>query len=288
MSKRRFRIPGLAILALALTWISPTFATPAEAAETVKESFQKTYPLQSGGQIWVENRNGGITVEAWDRNEVRVDAVKQVKAGSAEKAREAMKKIRIDVQPSAGAVRIVTRLPKDEGDGFFEWLTGNNINFSVTYKIKAPRDVAAELLSTNGGVRLVGTRGRANLRTTNGGVSVEKVEGDIRLRSTNGGLSVVEAAGTLDGATTNGGISVELTEVDGDISLRTTNGGVTVQVPRDLRASLDIATSNGGIHSDLEVEGGEKTRKSLSGDANGGGGKLYVRSTNGGVRIVTD
>jgi DUF4097 and DUF4098 domain-containing protein YvlB len=117
---------------------------------------------------------------------------------------------------------------------------------------------------------------------------VEDVEGNIHLRSTNGGLTVVKASGTLDGVTTNGGISAELTEVDGDISLRTTNGGVTLHLPENLRATVDIATSNGGIHSDLEVQGGEKTRRSLTGDINGGGGKLFVRSTNGGVRIVTE
>jgi DUF4097 and DUF4098 domain-containing protein YvlB len=281
MTARRLRIPGLAILALALTW------TSAEAA-TLKETFQKTYPLQSGGQLEVGNRNGGITVEAWDRNEVRVEAIKQVKAPSEERAREAMKKIRIDVQQGAGAVRIATRLPKDEGDGFFDWLTGNDVNFSVTYKIKAPREVATHLQSTNGGVRLVGTRGRANLETTNGGVSIERVAGDVRMRSTNGGLSVVESAGSLDGVTTNGGVSVQLTEVDGDVSLRTTNGGVTVRVPQDVRASVDVETSNGGIHSDLEVVGGHKGRKTLTGDINGGGGKLFVRSTNGGVRIVAE
>lgn len=282
MNIRKLSIPGLAVLALALSW------TPAQAAETVKETFRKTWPLQPGGQLAVENRNGGITVEAWDRNEVQVEAIKQVKAASAERARETLKKIRIDVQAGAGAVRIATRYPKDEGDGFFDWLTGNNVSFSVTYKIKAPRQVVSDLRSTNGGVRLVGTRGRAELSTTNGGVSVERVAGDIKLRSTNGGLTVVEASGTLDGVTTNGGINVHLTEVDGDVSLRTTNGGVTLRLPQDLRASVDIATSNGGIHSDLEVDGGEKTRRSLTGDINGGGGRLFVRSTNGGVRILAE
>lgn len=279
MNIRRLSIP---VLALALAWTSP-----ARAAETVKETFQKSYALQAGGELSVENRNGGITVEAWDRNEVQVIAIKQAKAESTERAREALKKITIDVQPSAGAVRIATRLPK-EGDGFFDWLSGNNVNMSVTYKIKAPRQLVADLESTNGGVRLVGTRGRADLTTTNGGVSVEDVQGNLRLRSTNGGLTVVNASGTLDGVTTNGGIVAHLTEVDGDISLRTTNGGVTLKLPENLRASVDIATSNGGIHSDLAVEGGEKTRRSLTGDINGGGGKLFVRSTNGGVRIVAE
>ena len=280
MMTRTIRILALAILALTATWT-------AAQAETLKETFQKTYPLQAGGELEVHNKNGGIAVEAWDRNEVQVVAIKQVKAAGNERAREAMKNLRIDVKPSASSVHIETRYPK-EGDGFFDWLTGDNINYSVTYKIKAPRQLVAELHSSNGGVRLVGTRGRANLETTNGGVSIEKVEGEIRMRSTNGGLTVVDAAGTLDGVTTNGGISAELSEVDGDISLRTTNGGVTLRIPQDIRATLDIATSNGGIHTDLDVEGGEKTRRSLTGDVNGGGGKLYIRSTNGGVRIVAE
>lgn len=275
----RLSIP---VLALALAWTSP-----AQASETVKETFLKTYPLQAGGELRVENTNGGITVEAWDRNEVRVEAVKQVKGPSAEKAREAMKALRIEVRPSAGAIEILTRYPR-KGDGLFDWLSGSNVNMSVTYKIKAPRELVANLQSTNGGVRLVGTRGRAELTTTNGGVSVEDVEGNLRLRSTNGGLTVVDAAGTLDGVTTNGGITAHLTEVDGDISLRTTNGGVTLRLPESLRATVDIATSNGGVHSDLAVEGGQKTRRSLTGDINGGGGKLFVRSTNGGVRLLTD
>ena len=284
MNIQKLSFPALAIIATAAL----TLATPAQAKETIKETFQKTYPLQAGGELRVENTNGGITVEAWDRNEVRIEATKQVRADSAEKAREAMKLLRIEVKPSAGALEILTRYPRNEGDGFFDWLSGNSVSMSVTYKIKAPRELVAELESTNGGVRLVGTRGRAQLSTTNGGASVEDVEGDIRMRSTNGGLTVVNAAGTLDGITTNGGITAQLTEVNGDLTLRTTNGGVTLRLPENLRASVDIATSNGGIHSDLAVEGGQKTKKSLTGDINGGGGKLHVRSTNGGVRILTD
>jgi len=269
------------VLALALAW------TPVQAKETLKETFLQTYPLQSGGELRVENTNGGISVEAWDRNEVQVEAIKQVRAESAAKAREAMKLLKVEVKPSAGALHIVTKYPKKE-DGFFDWLSGDGVNMSVNYKIKAPRELVAHLQSTNGGVSLAGTRGRAELTTTNGGASVKDVEGNIRMRSTNGGLSVVNASGTLDGVTTNGGINAELNEVDGDLSLRTTNGGVTLKLPENLRASVDIATSNGGIHSDLPVEGGQKTKRSLTGEINGGGGKLFVRSTNGGVRILAD
>ena len=276
----RFRTPVLAALALMTV-------TSAAAAVTIEKPFQQTYPLKSGGELFVSNTNGGITVEAWDRAEVRVDAVKKVKAASNEKAEEIAKQIKIGVRQSAGSLRIETETPRS-GSGFLDWLTGNEASASVTYKIKAPRDVVAKLVSTNGGLRLVGTRGRANLETVNGGVTIERTEGDVQVETTNGGITVIEAAGSLDGSTTNGGITVHLTRVDGDINLDTTNGGVVLKVPGDLRANLDVATSNGGIHSDLDVQGGEKGRKHLSGEVNGGGGLVKIRTTNGGVRIEAE
>lgn len=275
---RSFRIPVLAALALILTW------TSAEASVTLKKPIQHTYPLKSGGRLEVQNTNGSVTVEAWDRNEVQVEAMRQVKAESNAKAEELMKKIRIDVKASANEVRIETRLP-NEGSGFFDWLTGNSASFSVTYKIHAPREVAAKLVSTNGALRLAGTHGQADLETTNGGVTVEHVAGTIRMESTNGGLKVIESSGSVQGETTNGGITAQLTEVDGDVSLETVNGSVTVRVPQDVRASLDVETANGGIHTDLDVQGGHKSRNSLTGEVNGGGGQLKIRTVNGGVHI---
>jgi DUF4097 and DUF4098 domain-containing protein YvlB len=279
----RFRTPVLAALAL----IACTAV--AQASVTVEKPFQQSYPLKSGGELIVSNTNGGITVEAWDRAEVSVNAVTKIKAPSSEKAEEIAKQIKIDVRQSAGSVRIETKLPRSGvGGGFLDWLTGNDASASVTYKIKAPRDVVAKLESTNGGLRLVGTRGRANLETVNGGVTVEHTEGDVQVETVNGGITVIEAAGALEGSTTNGGITAQLTRVDGDINLETTNGSVVLKVPRDLRANLDVATSNGGIHSDLEVAGGGKGRKHLTGEVNGGGGLLKVRTTNGGVRIEAE
>ena len=274
----RFLTPVLAALAL---------TTAAQAAVTIEKPFHQSYPLKSGGTLEVENTNGGVTVEAWDRAEVQVDAVKKIKAASNEKAEEIAKQIKIDVQQSAGRIHIETQMPKS-GTGIMDWLTGNEANANVTYKIKAPRDVVAKLVSTNGGLRLVGTRGRADLETVNGGVTVERTEGEVRVETTNGGITVINAAGALEGSTTNGGITAQLDRVDGDINLETTNGAVTLKVPRDLRANLDVATSNGGIHSDLDVAGGEKGRKHLSGEINGGGGLVKIRTTNGGVRIEAE
>lgn len=259
----------------------------AAQAVTLKERFQQTYPLQTGGTVSLDNVNGGVTVEAWDRAEVQVVADKEVKADDGDVAKKAMQQIQIQVGKSAGKLDIVTKLPKRD-NGLFEWMAGKNVNMNVKYQVKVPRNVVLDLETVNGGVRLVGTEGRASVETTNGALEIEGVRGNLELETTNGSISVARSAGAVEAETTNGSIEVELSEVpDGsDLSFETTNGGVTVRLPKDIRVSLDAATSNGRVTSDFDVEGADsKSRRRLAGDINGGGGKLRVRSTNGGVTI---
>src|SRR5271168_1729527 len=43
------------------------------------ETFNKTYPLSEGGNFLLENVNGSVQVEGWDKEEVEVRAVKTSK-----------------------------------------------------------------------------------------------------------------------------------------------------------------------------------------------------------------
>jgi hypothetical protein len=44
------------------------------------EEFHNTYPLAAQGRIQIENINGPVHISAWDRNEVKVDAVKSARS----------------------------------------------------------------------------------------------------------------------------------------------------------------------------------------------------------------
>jgi DUF4097 and DUF4098 domain-containing protein YvlB len=280
--KKSSLITALGIVGLSFAWSA--------GAATLTQNFEKTYPLRAGGDFQLRNVNGGITIEAWDRGEVRVQAQKKVRAGSDEEAKKVMDQVHIDVTQPGGGLKIDTRLPKRGDNGFLSWMTGNEVNINVEYHIWVPRNAAINAESTNGGVHLTGTRGKAHLESTNGGLTAQKVTGNLTLETTNGAIRVDDSAGAVQASTTNGGIDVSLNDVpDGsDLSFETTNGGVNVQLPRDIRVSLDAATFNGGVTSDFDVAGGSKSRRHVEGDINGGGGKLRVRTTNGGIHIVED
>lgn len=278
---RHARIPVMAILFL-FGWRA------AAQAETLTESFSKTVPLAANGSLSLKNINGNVTFEAWDRPEVQVTAEKKVKADSEEEARKILSQVRIDVQAQPSAVHVETRLPKKEDRGFWDLLFGEDHgSINVTYRVRLPRGAKVEADNTNGGIRLAGTRGTGRLTTTNGGVEVEGTAGGLDVRSTNGSIKITRVEGAVKAATTNGSIQAELTRVpaDRDLGFTSTNGGVTVRLPRDARLSVDAATTNGRIESDFDLDGGEARRKHLTGDLNGGGGTLKIRTTNGSVRI---
>ncbi len=270
-----------------LAMLSLVVLAAAAQAETLTEKFSKTWPLAANGSVSLKNVNGNVTFEAWDRAEVQVNAEKRVKADSAEDARKILSQLQIDVQAGPSAVRIETRMPKKGDGGFWDSLFGNDHSAGVTYSVRVPRGAIVESDNVNGNIRLTGTRGTGRLETTNGRIEVEGTSGALALESTNGGINIIRAEGAVKASTTNGGIEAELTRVpaDRDYGFSSTNGGVTVSLPRQARVSVDAATTNGSIRSDFEISGGQSTRKQVTGDINGGGGRLRIRTTNGSVHI---
>jgi hypothetical protein len=275
-----FRPIGLAVTALAL------LAGTAHAA-TLKQTFAQSYPFAAGSTLTLRNINGSVTLDAWDKNEVRIEADKEVKADSDADAKKIMDQVKIDVQAGAGGLRVETKIPKRD-DGILSWLGGSHANVNVAYRVHLPRQAVVDAASVNGHVALTGTHGRAKLETTNGRIQVAGVDGNLDLETTNGHIAATGVTGAIKADTTNGGIDLQLASVprQGDLDLSTTNGGVTVKLPRGAGVSVDAATSNGRVHSDFQVAGGESGKHHLTGDINGGGGKLHIRTTNGGVHLM--
>lgn len=253
-----------AACALALLFL----AAPAFAVE-LEERIDQRYDLGAGGSVSVSNVNGAILVQGWDGDEVRVEAVKKVKAGSRDSAEEAMRRLEVRIDHQGDHLEIDTKLPK-RSEGVFDWMFGNHSNANVTYTVSVPRRTDVEVDTVNGKVRVRGVAGRVGASTTNGGIEMEDLRGSVRA------------------STTNGGIDVELVEVSAGQGMRfsTTNGGIDLVLPRTIQASVDADTTNGGIDLDgLQADIRSKSRRHLRAEVNGGGPEIELSTTNGGIRI---
>jgi len=244
------------------------FFQSAAGAETLRESFNKTYSVKSGSNLILSNVNGNVEVGVWNRPEVRVIAEKKIE-GKPDYVRKAMSQVKIEVQQSGGSLQVKTRMPKD-GDGVWSWLAGEHVSTNVNYRIQVPQNMNLTVATVNGRIAVLG------------------VHGLIELETTNGAIQTSQTAGSLKAETTNGSINAELTSVSPgrSMTLETTNGGISVMVPGTMHADVEARTTNGRISSDLPITvQGKIMKNSLSGKLNGGGPELILRTTNGGIDI---
>lgn len=200
--------------------------------------------------------NGGITVEGWDKDEIRIQVKVKAWARDEEDAEDIVEMIEIKTD---GRV-IEAEGPRQK----------RRQGWAVSYRLMVPHESDLELEATNGGLEVV------------------DVEGEIYLDTTNGGIHLSNLAGDVKGGTTNGGLHVELSgeKWKGEgLDVRSTNGGVSLEIPKNYSAELETGTVNGGIDLDFPLTVQGKIGKTIRATLGDGGPRVRVKTTNGGVHI---
>ena len=222
----------------------------------ITKDFNQSYPLEPGGSFELQNVNGAVEVQGWDRNEVEVQAVKTARRNQAD-----LDRVMIDVDAKPKSVAVSTRYPQDEG-----------VEVSVEYTVHVPRGAHVEHVGTvNGTLRVAGVADLDDLHTVNGDIEVYGGGGNVHAR------------------TTNGNLHLELTHVRGasGTTAETTNGSVFLAVPSNIHADLEALCLNGNFLSELplRVEGSLRPRETR-GKLGRGGMPIHLRTINGGIRVV--
>ena len=226
---------------------------------------RKTYVLQPG-TCSDQQLNGRIDVEPSSGDTVEIVAEKTARGASSEAAKQALERIEIQESASPASIRIETKVQRGQG-GLF-----NRSSQQVNYVVKVPAAADVRFTTVNGGIELTGLSGRINAETTNGGIKAHNVSGSI------------------DASTTNGGVEVDLARVaEAGVKLGCTNGGIVLRLPPDARATISAQVTNGGIETTgVPIETtGVSSRRRLEGRMNGGGPRIDIAGTNGGIRIAS-
>ena len=69
------------------------------------------------------------------------------------------------------------------------------------------------------------------------------------------------------------------------IKAETTNGGVQLTVPENVRAELKATCVHGGVNVNGLTVDGETSRNRVEGRVNGGGPRIALDTTNGGITV---
>src|SRR5215207_404450 len=143
------------------------------------EKFEKTYPLSKNGNVSVSNVNGSIIVEAWDRDEVRLEATKIADS------KESLADVDIKVESTADSFCV-------EADyRGMKWNDNRNENRSrkleVEFRLSVPRAaVLNEIETVNGSVTVSNFTNVTKISAVNGNVNAINLRGAANLSTVNG------------------------------------------------------------------------------------------------------
>jgi DUF4097 and DUF4098 domain-containing protein YvlB len=245
----RYGTFGLLVCLLLLASIAPANAG-------VTREFTRTFPLNADGSVELNNVNGTVRIEGWDKDEVEVRAVKTTPDSAS-----SLDLVAIDIESKPDAVSISTRYPQEEG-----------VEVAVDYVIHVPRRAQLNRINNvNGTLRVVSSESIGDLHTVNGNIEVYEGGGNVRAHTTNGNVYL-----ELKSPADSRGASAE-----------TTNGSVLLAVPADLPADLDARCMNGNFSSELplELRGADKPR-TVHGKLAHGGAPIHLSTINGAIRVV--
>ena len=190
----------------------PDTDPPSWAGEqTQTEKFSRTVTLGKGGHFELSNISGDIVVTGVSGDQVVIEAIKRGRTA------DDLKQVTIEVMASQGRVEVQTRYPR----------SSKNLNVSVDFTVRIPKDAEARLNSVSGDIRA---------GSIDGLFRAETVSGDVNLN----GLGNLEAAKSV-----SGDVTVDSAASTGDISAGSVSGDVDV---RNVKArSLELNSVSGEI-----------------------------------------
>lgn len=258
-----------------------------------------TVVAERGQRLQVNAYGGEVTVTAWNRNAVRVEA-----------ATSSRQRVEISTSTTSVSVRTQGRHgPPTEVDLRISapaWmaLSLSGVHSSSKVQgIKAPISVETvegeievtggdgliSLRSVQGSVALRGARGRISVNSVNEDVEVTNSSGEVMAETVNGAITLDAVdAGTVDANTVNGDISYAgPIRNGGRYSLSTHNGDISLTVAEGSNANVAVSTFNGEFESEFPVPlSGTRKGKGFNFTLGSGSAQVTLESFQGTIQLV--
>lgn len=252
-------------------------ATLAGAARGQSFQTDRTVETRPGMHLQLESHFGEVTVRAWDRSAVRVQA-------------RHPSDVTVEVDVSGSLVQV----------------EASHGGKTVEYVLSVPADMPLEIDVVQGEVDVAGTRAGMQIQSVNGAIVVRGGGGTIDLGSVQGSITLSEARGDIHAESVNGRIQlsgidsgrVTAETVNGSVSYEgsiqndgwyrfsTHNGTIDLTIPAGAGATFTASTFNGTLETGFPVTLREaKEGKEFSFTLGSGGARIELESFNGTMRI---
>jgi hypothetical protein len=214
--------------------------------------------LSANGRIDLANINGPVQIKAWDRNEVKVDAIKRASS------KHDLAEVEIKIDSGKDSLAIRTEYARHD----HTWT--RNDPGSVDYVLMVPRNSRLD-----------------DINLVNGDLEIEGVGGEVRASCVNGRMRASGLSGRAELSTVNGNLEANFDRLSSPIEVSSVNAKVLLTLPSDAKADIEASTVSGSISNDfgIHVANHKWVGHELNGELGGGGTRVRVNNVNGRIEI---
>jgi hypothetical protein len=259
-------------------------AMPASAQQT-EDHFQRSFAIQSGGTLVVDNYKGLIHVSGSDGNQVMVNVLKNFE-GTDKDRTWWMANTHVNFTNVADRVEVAVEYPCN--CSAFNWDSHQDYQASVELTIQVPRKI---------NLQIKGYKPEMNIAGIDGDIHISSYKAPIEIRSTSGGIHIetyketvtlkdVAIRGTLDLQMQKGEASIEAKNLGERVNLETGKGTIVLRAPRNAAMTLDYSGGRrSNFSSDFTIAAETGSSSSIRGTINGGGIQVHLRSDKGSITL---
>ncbi len=261
-------------------------------------STDTTVTVPAGARLRLDNQGGDITIRAWDRNQIRVQADHSSRSGVEVDVRGQVVEISsrgrrglaglVDYTitvPATMAVEVGGMYAEISIEGVKASVKAQTLDGNITLKGGAE---SVNLSTVNGRIDVSGARGRVELHAVSDGVAASDIQGDLVIESVSGDIDLRRIdAKSVDAQTISGSIVFEGRILDaGSYSFTTHSGDVTLAIPEASNASLTLSSASGEMNSSLALKAERETRRRHTYRLGSGSASVDVETFSGDLNLV--
>jgi len=303
---------------------APAAAQPAaDRGSEQTEHWSRVFKVPQKGSLDLTSLAGDVVVLGGAGDEIRIDAVKRVRAKGGDENRALLEGLDIRVNEAAGRVEISTVFPRR-----------HKVHAEIDFRIQVPFHAEVAVHTVSGDIRLEKVQGETRVESVSGDLTLTGIERLLRAKTVSGDLTVSGSGGdVVTGGTVSGDLiakglkanACDLQSVSGDVTvteslcrraqLRSISGGieyagqlaaggryefnshsgdVRLSVPDGSGFELVANTFSGQLQSDFRMSGtreGEPGRSSmphreLRGTVGDGSAYVVVKTFSGAVTVT--
>ncbi|HEX7288390.1 MAG TPA: hypothetical protein VF532_19555 [Candidatus Angelobacter sp.] len=273
------------IVAIAIMLALVAAKSWSQTAESQPEHFQRSFTVNPGATLAVENYKGTIHVAAANGNQVTVDVQKRFEGSDADR-KWWMENVKISFHDSPGRVEVKVDYPTH--NCIICRQTGD-YTAAVELEIGVPRQINVKLDGYKPDIKVSGIQGDLTIKSykapmlvegTTGAIHIDTYKDTIRLRD-------VTIRGTLVVKSYKADADINALSLGQSAEVSNEKGSIVVRVPAHAGLTVDF---EGGRHSSfssdfsLRASAGYSGRE-FHGEINQGGAKLRLRTVKGSVEL---